>query len=67
MNTLRCSICDSTNNMNVANHGGWLMSKRGFIRDPADPSGNSMICLKCNEEIIEASREYFVDLEDLES
>lgn len=64
MNTLRCSICDSTNNIHVANHGGYSVgSKRGFVTDPQDPTGNSLICLKCNEEIQDASKEYFIDIE----
>lgn len=67
MNTIRCSICDATNNLSVSNHGAYFrVNKRSFVRDPADPSGNSMICSKCNEEIVDASREYFIDVEEEE-
>lgn len=64
LNTLRCSICDRTNNLHVAGVAGYVgSSKRGFVVDPSDPTGNSMICLKCSEEIADASKEYFIDVE----
>lgn len=65
INTMRCSICDRTNNLNVANIAGYTgSSRRGFFTDPCDSTGNSMICLKCKEEIDDASREYFIDTEE---
>lgn len=64
-NTKRCSICDATNNLYVSNHGAYFRSnKRSFIRDPQDPTGNSVICMPCNESIVDASREYFIDVEE---
>lgn len=64
MNTLRCSICDKVNNSTMDNHSGWIQQTRGFVTDPQDHLGFAMLCVRCNEEIIDASREYFIDIED---
>lgn len=57
MNTLRCSICDKTNNMYVANISGWSgSSKRNFREDPRNPG--LLICIKCDEEVKEALSDF---------
>lgn len=55
--TIRCNICDITNNTHVGSTFSTTAAHR-TVHFVADPTGDGYICLECREEVADALSDF---------
>lgn len=61
MNTLRCTICNKTNNPEVVSNPGEYIKGTGTRFFPDPKYKHSFVCAPCKEEIDSVLHEYYLD------